>query len=492
MKTNKSNQILRKITGDKIIRTIIARRNHFLFFVIYFGEYMKYETARFQKEMFKLTENPKNELLVVAAFRGSAKSTIMTLSYSIWSILGKQNKKYVLILSKTQERSQEHLMNIRRVLEDNELLKNDMGPFEEETNQWGVKALTLKKFNAKIATGSLEQSIRGTRFNQHRPDLIIIDDIEDLEQVKSKEGRDKVFQWFTGEIVPARERGGKIVIVGGILDKNSLISNLKKRILEGNLPEAVYREYPIIDSEGNPQWIGKFANAGAIERERMMVLDERTWQTEYMLNPVEDIDTIVYESWIQYYDDFPQEKHYDIQIGVDLAISEEESADCTAILPARIYGEGRDAKIYVLPGFINEKLNFPKTIETIKLLEKGFNEGEYPLFLVEDVAYQRSAIQTLEQEGISVKGIKIGGQNKRARMVVASNWIKTGKILFPFKGAERLIEQLTGFGVDRYDDLADALTVIILHLIEEARHYASGDLITIIEIEPPGETLLLS
>src|SRR3989344_2697170 len=126
---SKIKKLLKKIIQDKFIRTMIARRSHFWFFLIYFGESMKYETARFQKEMFKLTENAKNELLVISAFRDSGKSTIMTESHAIWAILGWQKRKYVLILGRTQERAQEYLMNIRRQLEDNELLKRDLGPF---------------------------------------------------------------------------------------------------------------------------------------------------------------------------------------------------------------------------------------------------------------------------------------------------------------------------------------------------------------------------
>ncbi|MBM3191791.1 MAG: hypothetical protein FJZ63_03975 [Chlamydiae bacterium] len=485
-KINKLQKLLKAIIKDRIIRTTIAVRSHMLFFVIYFGDYMKYETARFQKEMFKLTEDKKNELLVISAFRNSGKSTIMTLSYPIWAILGKQKKKYVLILGKTQERAQEYLMNIRRTFEDNELLKNDLGPFQEERNQWGIKAITLQKFNARIAAGSIEQSIRGTRFNEHRPDLIIVDDVEDLEQVRSKENRDKIFQWFVSEIIPAKETGGKIVVVGSILHKDSFISRLKRAVLEGKTL-GIYREYPIIDSDGNAQWPGKFPTAGDIEKERMTVMDERAWQTEYMLNPIENTDVIVPESWIQYYDRFPKHRTYDIKIGVDLAIGEGDNNDYTAMVSVRIYGRGRDALIYVLPNPINDRFNFPQTLETVKNLDRSFAKGEHPEFLVEDVAYQRAVIQAMEQENLPVKGIKIGGQSKRTRTVIASNWIKNCKILFPRKGAEKLIDQLTEFGISKYDDLVDALTIIVLFLMDEDKNYSNMPPIIILDDDIDGQ-----
>jgi hypothetical protein len=40
-------------------------------------------------------------------------------------------------------------------------------------------------------------------------------------------------------------------------------------------------------------------------------------------------------------------------------------------------------------------------------------------------------------------------------------------VLFPRYGCEQLIEQLTGFGVEKHDDLADAFAILILKTIEE-------------------------
>lgn len=40
--------------------------------------------------------------------------------------------------------------------------------------------------------------------------------------------------------------------------------------------------------------------------------------------------------------------------------------------------------------------------------------------------------------------------------------IQRGIILFPKKGAEQLISQLVGFGVEKHDDLVDALTTAVL------------------------------
>jgi len=69
--------------------------------------------------MFRITENEDIVTAVIVAFRGSSKSTVFTLSYSLWSILGKQNKKFVVITSQTQRQARQQLINIKKELENN-------------------------------------------------------------------------------------------------------------------------------------------------------------------------------------------------------------------------------------------------------------------------------------------------------------------------------------------------------------------------------------
>ena len=78
------------------------------------SHYIIYPFAQFHREMLSLTEEINLRLLVLIAFRGSGKSTLMSLSYPIWAILGVQQKKFVLIVSQTQSQARLHLANIKR------------------------------------------------------------------------------------------------------------------------------------------------------------------------------------------------------------------------------------------------------------------------------------------------------------------------------------------------------------------------------------------
>src|ERR1041385_7377752 len=142
-----SSDLFEALSKDRDARRAATRQSHLLFFHFYFAHYVKYETAPFQRELFQLTERQDIKNLFVVAFRGSAKSTIFTTSYPIWAILGEQQKKFVLILCQTQAQAKQHMMNLRRELEGNVLLKNDLGPFQEEHNEWGSSSLVFSDLN---------------------------------------------------------------------------------------------------------------------------------------------------------------------------------------------------------------------------------------------------------------------------------------------------------------------------------------------------------
>lgn len=92
---------------------------------MYFYEYVQYPTADFQKTIFKLTEKINAPEIFIMAFRGSAKTTILSNSYPIWAIIGMQQKKFVVIVSQTQSQSRQILNNIRRELESNDIRKKE-------------------------------------------------------------------------------------------------------------------------------------------------------------------------------------------------------------------------------------------------------------------------------------------------------------------------------------------------------------------------------
>ena len=463
-------ELTQQIIGDNIVRRSVTRQSHLWFFHVYFSHYITYPTAPFQREIFALSENEAVKTLAIVAFRGSAKSTIMNLSYPLWAILGKQQKKYVLIAGQTQQQARQHLKNLKDELEHNELLRKDLGPFTEQEDEWNSYSLVLENYGARISAISTDQAIRGTRHGAHRPDLIICDDIEDLSSVKTRENRDKTFEWLTGEVIPAGDRNTRLIVIGNLLHEDSLLMRMRQAMEEKNLG-GVFKAYPLLH-EKECLWPGKYPTALEIEEEKQKIGNEIAWMREYLLVIVPDDGRVVQHEWIQYYDELPPEEGEEREFkfaatGIDLAISEKASADYTAMVSAKVYGPRDNRKVYILPNPINQKLDFPKQVETTMNLSKSLGHGRPTKLYIEDVGYQKALIQELTRLDFPAKGVKVHGSDKRERLASVSPMIRNGEVLFPRKGAERLIQQLTGFGVEKHDDLSDALAILLIKLMEE-------------------------
>lgn len=461
---------------DQSFRLAMVRKSLFWFTHFYFGgTYVRYPTADFQRKIFQLLENEQYQNIVITAFRGSAKSTIVTMAYVIWSILGEQHKKFPIILGNTQAKAQAHLLAIKHEFEHNELLRADLGPFREENNQWGAVALTLPQYDAKISIGSIEQSIRGAHHNQYRPDVIICDDLEDMESVRTQEGRDKLFEWLTSDVLPAGDKGTRMVFVGTPLHEDSLLRRLEKKFEAGN-PRNVFRRYPILDESGKPLWPGKFATEADIQAEKEKCLNERAWLREYMLKIVQSDNQLVKRESIKYYKELPQPselKFREMATAIDPARSQKSTADYTAMVSAKIYGtKPQDRKIYIMPNPVNARLGTEQIIEKADAVSRALGGGLPTKVYVEEAGQQGYLIDYLRARGVPVKPYPIRGQTKEGRLETVAPLIDLGMILFPETGAERLIEQLVGFGTrGEHDDMVDAFTIIVLQLLENTKRY---------------------
>lgn len=440
----------------------LSRKSFYWFFHLYFGHYIHYETAEFQKDIMNYVSDPEREHVVIVAFRGSGKSTIVSTALPLWAMIGSMQKKYIVIVSQTQQQAQQHLRNLRAEIESNDLFRNDFGNLEEESNEWGISALTLPKVGAKIIALSRDQGVRGLRSGPYRPDLIISDDVEDTASVKTQEGRNKTYDWFTSEIIPLGSQSTKFVTIGNLLHEDSLLMRLRDGFRSGS-HSGEYFEYPI-ERDKVSLWPGAFPDDTALDRHRKRIGNRIAWEREFMLRIVPDEDQIITRTMIQTYNVLPARLHGEYQsyeIGVDLAISEKDTADYSAIVTILVRGRGRKRRLYVLPHPVNRRMSFPKTIDTLLDIDDKLG---HPRFFVESTAYQKAAVQSLKTHGVNVNGIEPRA-DKRSRLNMIADPIERGVLLFPEQGCELLIRQLIGFGVEKHDDLMDALTTVVNEIV---------------------------
>lgn len=291
-------QFKQKLLQDKRLRIEIVRKSFFWFCVIYFQEHLKCPLAEFQLKMIQLAQSSDN--LVIVAFRGSGKSTIMNLMCTLWSIMGYHNKKSLAIVSRTQDQARRHFSNIKRELEINLLLKSDLGPFQEDKTVWNASSLVLTDYGARITAVSMDQSIRGIKHGAHRPDLFLCDDLEDTNSVKTQKERDKTLEFFKSELIMAGDTNTRVIVIGNLLHEDSLIMHLRKEIEEGKI-NYQYRAYPFLNDEQECLWPERFKNAADIENEKKRVGNEKVWMREMLLKIVPSDRQIIHLEWLQFY-----------------------------------------------------------------------------------------------------------------------------------------------------------------------------------------------
>ncbi len=474
---NETEVILDRAVKDKVFRLGLVCSSLFWFLHIYFPDYLNYKIADFQKEIIGILEDEGINNFILAAFRGSGKSTIISLAYVLWSMVGWQNKRFIVLISNTTKQAESLLYGVKDALERNNLLKSDLGPFYEVADEWKSSSLIFKNYDAKIMATSVNESIRGIRYKNVRPQLIICDDVETLETIRSEEGRDKLITWFDRDIVPLGDESTKILVLGTILASGALLLTLSDRIEQG-LFKAIFRKYPIINDSGEVLWKNRWKTPKDVEEFRKkMGITERIWQTEYLLNEWIREEQIISPDMIHYYDpakfDVPPDYRETI-ISVDFAVTESQSADFTAIVSGDMYGYRDELKLYILPNALNRKLEYPKVRSLIKEVYENFIEiGKSPVLYLEVAGQQKGFLQDLQNDGYSAKAFSPGTKDKVARLTRASNAISTGQVLFPCTGASNLINQIVNFNVvKQHDDLVDACVMAISYMLEAKRRRA--------------------
>lgn len=449
-----------KLRLHRATRVKLSSKSFYWFFHLYFYHYITHKTADFQKEMMDKASDPAIEHLVIMAFRGSGKSSIVTTAFPIWAIVGELQKKYVVIVSQTQTQANQHLKNIAMELEGNKLMEKDLWPYTVEQNDTGASVINLPKFNAKIIAMGREQSMRGLRNGPHRPDLIITDDVEDSNSTKTSQSRNATFAWFTGELLPLGGPTTKYITIGNLLHRDSLLMRLKETIENGSRVGEIL-EYPLTKDDGTILWPGRYPDVAAIILQERRVANRVTWQREYMLHLIPDEDQIITPDMIKYYTEMPallRDQADTIIIGVDLAITQNDWSDYTAMVTISVRGYGDNMRMYIHPHPLNQRQLYPDIKKNLYLLN---DYHHYPRFYIEQTGFQAAAVQELQQEGLNVKGVSPRA-DKRTRLSMISYKIQTGVILFPDKGAEELIAQLLSFGVEKHEDLVDALTAAVI------------------------------
>jgi len=169
--------------------------------------------------------------LVTAGPRGWGKSTTITEGGPIWIACRNEyiefNKRYkfILIISDTQSQAEDRLNTIKSVLSENEAIEKYYPHAFGVGVKWSKSEIVTKNDIAIYARG-MTSSIRGIRYKNRRPDLIMLDDPDSLETVYSPTVNRTLEETFTRDILKCGHKNTDILVVGSVLAKAALVYKL--------------------------------------------------------------------------------------------------------------------------------------------------------------------------------------------------------------------------------------------------------------------------
>jgi hypothetical protein len=195
-------------------------------FSYYFPVYAFAEPAPFHKAATKRMMKHSKWYEVRAWSRELAKSTRTMMEVLKLGVTGKVRN--VLLVSHSADNAQELLTPYMINLESNARLINDYGK-QQKLGSWEAGKFSTRKGLSFKSIGA-GQSPRGTRKEEARPDVILIDDIDTDEECRNTDRINTKWKWIEEALIPTVSISGnkRIIFCGNIIAKDCCITRAIK------------------------------------------------------------------------------------------------------------------------------------------------------------------------------------------------------------------------------------------------------------------------
>ncbi len=428
----------------------------------------------------------------VAAPRGHAKSTNLTFKGTMHSTLYGY-KHYPIIISDSSEQAEGFLDNIRVEFEENTAILEDFGPLAGSV--WRSNVLVTKT-NIKIEAIGSGKKIRGRKHRNWRPDLIILDDVENDENVRTPEQRKKLKDWFDKAVSKCGDDYTDIVYIGTLLHYDSLLAktlanpayrSIKyKAVIRFSQADDLWQQWETIftdlsndNREADALAFFQAHKAAMLEgtqvlwEEKLSYYDlmvmrvsegEASFNSEEQNEPINPDDCLFMEEWFDYYNEAEVnfgDPAFDFFGFIDPSLGKTKRSDFSAIVTlAKHKGSGY---MYVVDADI-ERRHPDRIIADVLAKERwlrasfehgyrklGAETNQFQWFLKEELAKASAKaglylpIEEVQQTSDKVMRVQT------LQPDVKNKYIKFNR------RHKRLLEQLTQFPMGAHDDGPDAL-----------------------------------
>ena len=435
------------------------------------------------------------QLVAIAAPRGHAKTTALTHTYALAAVLFRE-REYVLVVSDTISQAVQFLGDIKKELMENEKIKSlfKIKEFIKETEDDFICICEDGHLFRMSAKGS-EQKVRGLKWNNKRPDLIICDDLENDEIVLNKDRRLKFKRWFYGALLPCRSYRGIVRYVGTILHNDSLLESVMPRRSD---KDTVVEPLKTWSKKKKPSWLAVKYRAHTNDFKEIL-WEERYEKDFFVSKRQEYVDQGLPDVYSQEYLNVPIDesmsyfrrsdfldftdsdrvllskndwkKHFNFYIGSDLAVSQSETADYSVFV---IGGTDEFGVLHIFR-VIRERMDSQEIVETMLSLQRVYD----PIAMSMEKGQIEKAIgpflrQRMLETGDFINLLAVApsvDKLTRARSIQAR--IRAGAVKFDQRQDWFLDfeEEAIVFPRAKHDDQVDALAYLglILDKLMEAR-----------------------
>jgi len=428
----------------------------------------------------------RSRYVAIAAPRGHAKSTAVTHTYTLAACLFRE-RDYVLIVSDTVTQAIQFLADIKKEIQDNEDIQQLFGvqlPFVKDTED-DVIVECMDGHRFRIQAKGAEQKLRGLKWNNKRPNLVVVDDLENDEAVVNRDRREKLKRWFNGALLPCLSDTGIVRVVGTILHLDSLLESLmpenqlnttnkQKFLVQEELKEYTNHRTPWKSVKYRAHnedysailWPTRFSKEKLkLEKEKYIQQGMVDLYSQEFLNvPLDESNTIFRKSDFLPVKEEDRKKRLNYYITCDLAISQKQRSDYTVFCVAGMDEDGRLQIVNVL----RNRMDAAEIVDMILALNRTYKPM---LFGIEAGNIQKSIGPFLNEEMVkqhqyvNVTLLKpTADKVTRTRSMQAR--MRIGAVKFD-KAADwypDLESELMRFPRDRHDDQVDALAYMGLML----------------------------
>ena len=446
-----------------------------LFGKLCFPTAFKAETPPFHNEIYATLKNRDNDRILIAAPRGTAKSTAISLTYPLYEVAfkGADQPLFIVIISESQTQSINFLSRIKFHLSTSRRFHALFGDLGEKTaKRWTNNDIILANDTRIVAVGT-GQRVRGFIEGDTRPNVIIVDDFESELNANTREARAKNRTWLNNAVIPSLADNGRMVIVGTPISEDCFLYWAKSS------PAWTTLWYSIVQ-DGESIWPERFpmSRIDKIREEAMAVGNLNGFYQEMMCIAQPEETAPFKPAWMklhhysydvidgqqclvpQVVDDEHQPKPVKVYAGVDPASSLSLTADFFVIAIVAIDSE----RNYYLIDLLRARV--PTEEQPAKIIE--YYKKYKPFWMkVETVGYQealrRETRRLMMEENLFIPGLETGVKPrtpKSERLTSMVPMFARGNFYFRPEDEDARAEFMA-YPRGKHDDIMDAIWTAI-------------------------------